>query len=126
MRTQKQKKYDEKYRNSHKEETKKWKKENSIHVSEYNTEYQLKINYNLTLMEYNELLMKQNGVCAICLKPEIAKHQSGKIKKLAVDHNHETGKIRGLLCVNCNNGLGRFKDSALLTDRATKYLLNYE
>ena len=64
---------------------------------------------------------KQNFVCAICGKENFAMggNHSGC---LVVDHDHNTGKVRGLLCHNCNRALGLFKDDPDLTQRATKYL----
>ena len=61
----------------------------------------------LTLEQFDLLLEKQNGLCAICGLPEIDKNQHG-IKDLAIDHNHQTNKVRGLLCVKCNRALGLF------------------
>lgn len=80
----------------------------------YSKEYNLKQNFNLTLEDYNTLLQKQNNVCAIC----------GKTcsKSLAVDHDHKTGKVRGLLCNNCNRALGHFKDSVENLTNAINYL----
>lgn len=71
--------------------------------------------FKITPEEYDELLKKQNGVCAIC---------SGRDEKkeLAVDHDHTTGKIRGLLCSNCNPGIGFMKDSIELLEKAIAYL----
>ena len=57
----------------------------------------LKCNYNMTVDEYDELYQKQNGVCAICGKKESHRNKYG-VRRLSVDHNHSTGKIRGLLC----------------------------
>jgi len=65
--------------------------------------------------------LKQNGKCAICKKPETRK-TGNKIRELSIDHCHKTGKVRGLLCDSCNNGLGRFKDSVKLLESALKYL----
>lgn len=65
--------------------------------------------YGITLEQYNELLTKQSGVCAICGNKETAL-KKGKIKSLGVDHDHTTGKVRGLLCDACNRGLGSFKE----------------
>lgn len=63
--------------------------------------------YNLTPIEYGLLLASQGGVCAICGEPEKAKGQgTEKIKRLAVDHSHDSGTVRGLLCTRCNVGLG--------------------
>lgn len=82
----------------------------------------LKAMYGITIERYETMLECQGGVCAICGKEEGAKHQNGKVKNLAVDHCHDTGVIRGLLCHACNTGIGSFRhDQALLTS-ATKYL----
>lgn len=69
----------------------------------------------ITLEEYNNLVKIQNGKCAICLKSE-------KNKKLAIDHDHKTGKIRGLLCFRCNFGMTWFNENADNFDRALTYL----
>lgn len=77
--------------------------------------------YKITIEEYDELFAKQNGVCAICEKKE-SLTKSGKVHALAVDHNHETMKVRGLLCMNCNTRLGYFEGKGLLT-RMVSYLM---
>ncbi len=69
----------------------------------------LRDRFGITIEDYNRMLDEQNGACAICGRPETSMHQ-GKIRDLAVDHCHATGRVRGLLCGNCNNGLGRFED----------------
>lgn len=74
---------------------------------------QLKQRYNLTLEAFTLLETQQNGVCAIC---------ANRPNKLYVDHDHKTGKIRGLLCRNCNTGLGCFSDASGLLIKASKYL----
>jgi hypothetical protein len=59
---------------------------------------------------YDKLFVEQNGLCKICKQPETTKHgKTGNIIPLSVDHNHNTGEIRGLLCSKCNHGLGLFK-----------------
>lgn len=77
----------------------------------------LKRNYKLTLKEYDQLFHKQCGYCYICLT-----HQDKLKKKLAVDHCHQTGKVRGLLCMKCNTALGKFNDDIYLIERALAYL----
>lgn len=72
---------------------------------------------NVTPVEYNELFAQQNGCCAIC-----GRHQSNLTKRLAVDHNHITGEIRGLLCHKCNQGIGLLQDDYDLLIKAAKYL----
>lgn len=73
--------------------------------------------YNITLEEYNNLVIKQEGRCAICSTKDLGKH-----KKLYVDHDHITKKVRGLLCKNCNLGLGYFKDNTVSLLKAVEYL----
>ena len=70
----------------------------------------LKLKYGITSDDYNELLKIQNSVCAMCnTKPLEKHHRSNKPLPLAVDHNHNTGKVRGLLCRECNQALGSFE-----------------
>jgi hypothetical protein len=78
----------------------------------------LRNGFGLTLEEYGALLATQGEVCAIC---------GGKDEKvrLAVDHCHETGDIRGLLCRRCNTGLGLFRDSVELMTRAIQYVKDH-
>jgi hypothetical protein len=68
----------------------------------------LKREYGLTADEYYNLYNAQKGLCAICKKPE-SKQMNGKPRRLCVDHNHITNKVRGLLCQNCNIALGKLK-----------------
>lgn len=77
--------------------------------------------YGLTLEEYEKLQLEQNGLCAICKKLETRKFK-GKIAKLSVDHDHITGKYRGLLCNACNTGLGKFQDNILVLEATIEYL----
>lgn len=84
--------------------------------------HSFKINRN----DYNDLLISQNHKCKICNSNEIAKTIRGKQRNLAVDHCHSTGKIRGLLCTNCNSALGSFFDKKELLLRAINYLEEYE
>ena len=72
----------------------------------------LKKKYGLTFESYFQILEKQNGRCAICRQPI----------KLHVDHDHRTGKVRGLLCSNCNMALGSFKDDIGILQNAITYL----
>lgn len=85
----------------------------------------LKKSYNIGIDEYLELLHKQGGVCAVCGKLE-SMELHGKVAALAVDHNHETGKVRGLLCSQCNKGLGGLGDSIELLEKAIAYLKQYD
>lgn len=92
-------------------------------ISERGRNNNLKRYYGISKEEYNDLSTKQNNCCAICNKQETAIYASTKkTKLLSVDHCHKTGKIRGLLCSNCNHGIGKFKDDANLLLAALKYL----
>ena len=81
----------------------------------------LKRNYGITLQEHQEMYKNQTGVCAIC-KGE----GDGKWKKLCVDHDHKTGKVRQLLCRNCNMVLGQVGDNANLLEEMIKYLQKHQ
>lgn len=72
--------------------------------------------YGLALGDYDKLKASQNGTCAIC------RVATGKTKKLAVDHSHETGYVRGLLCGPCNRILGHARDNVEFFLRAAEYL----
>ena len=76
----------------------------------------LKNKFGITLSDYNETLKSQGGVCAVC------SNQCSAGRSLAVDHNHDTGQTRGLLCSTCNRGLGYFKDRVELLRAAIIYL----
>lgn len=79
--------------------------------------------YGITLDQYHEMDIEQDGRCFICKKKEESiSYKNGKFQKLAVDHNHETGKVRGLLCFSCNRALGYFKDNKELLISALLYL----
>ena len=67
----------------------------------------------------------QNGLCAICNQPE-TKKLKGNVVALHVDHDHKTGKIRGLLCFTCNIGLGLFQDNKTLLFSALEYVERHE
>jgi len=68
--------------------------------------------YKLTSEEYQQLWSSQNGRCAIC----------EAVGRLVIDHCHNTGAVRGLLCFNCNNALGRFRDDIMVVRKAVSYL----
>lgn len=78
----------------------------------------LKREYGIDKQGYDALLKLQNGKCAICGLPE-KEHRN---QVLNVDHNHTTKKVRGLLCNNCNRGIGHLKDSISNLEKALEYL----
>ncbi len=76
--------------------------------------------YGIGIDKYNSLLLEQSGVCDIC------KNECVSGKRLAVDHNHETGEVRGLLCCKCNRGLGNLDDDIDKLRSAVLYLERYQ
>ena len=79
----------------------------------------LKERYNMSLSEYDEMLIRQGGACAICGSTDVKRKNS---KHFLVDHCHSTGRVRGLLCYKCNIGLGAFEDNKVFILSAVKYL----
>lgn len=133
--TEQKKEYDRKWRESHRDYYKsyrkkhkekivtgiyKWRKNNKDKMQRIALKVNLRRNHGITPNEYSDMLTKQNGRCAICGNPA-----SEYKRKLHVDHNHVTGKNRGLLCVRCNYGLGCFKENVSFLDRAKEYLTFY-
>lgn len=78
--------------------------------------------FGISLEMYDKMLEEQNSVCKICHCPETSMGAWGEVKRLAVDHCHDTGIVRGLLCDRCNHLLGLAKDSQTLLSSAIKYL----
>lgn len=87
-------------------------------------ERHLRRSYGINASEYGALLSRQAGVCAICGQPE--QHAGGRHgdtqRQLAVDHDHETGMVRGLLCSFCNTAIGALRHDVNLLARAITYL----
>jgi hypothetical protein len=101
------------------------KKKDKPEIKQWNREktkkYNLKNFFNMTLEDYNRLVEQQNGLCAICGKVETISNQFGS-RPLSVDHDHNTGEVRGLLCSQCNHLLGNAKDSIEILNNAITYL----
>lgn len=113
------------YYDDHREEqiarVKAYQKEYPERVRVYQRAHRLRRRHGLTQDEYSDLLEAQGGCCVICGEtPEEAD------RPLVVDHNHETGEIRGLLCSNCNVGVGMFRDDPKLCELAMKYLQHFQ
>ena len=83
--------------------------------------YKIQSKYGITVEQYNQMFQDQLGCCAICKI-----HQSELKRKLNVDHDHITGRVRGLLCTQCNRGIGLLKDSSVLLAIASEYLAPIE
>lgn len=97
------------------------KKYRDIHPEKF-AKYEIKKKYGLADDEYQKMFNDQNSVCAICKNSETRIGTNNAVMNLAVDHCHKTGKIRGLLCANCNTSLGGFKDDINLLQSAIRYL----
>ena len=122
---EKQKKSTDRWR---KENPEKYRKQYKNEISRYKSREYYKNNketvknrylervYDISLEDYNFLLESQNNKCKIC------KRECSSGKSLAVDHNHDTGEVRGLLCKNCNIGLGMFFDNLDFLESAVLYL----
>lgn len=112
------------YRQQNKEHIKKcqkeWWKQNRERYRNERRYYSLGYNYGITIEQYNEMFASQNGVCLICGKPETRKRK-GNTTQLVIDHCHTSGKIRGLLCSNCNSRLGWYK---ICQEKIESYLRN--
>jgi hypothetical protein len=101
------------------ETVKKWRVENKANYAVYERNRKLKSIYGIDLEQYNNILKRQNNSCAICKRKD-----SGRKDKdnFAVDHCHSTNKVRGLLCMECNTAIGKFKDNVDFLKSAIKYL----
>jgi hypothetical protein len=97
---------------------KKWINKESQKIS--SRKYHLKRNYGITVEEYNKILFDQNYCCALCRR-----NQTQFVRQLHVDHNHITGKIRGLLCHHCNTGLSCLEHDKTFFEKAKEYLDRY-
>ena len=83
--------------------------------------YKLKYEYGITLEQFEQMLLQQNGVCAICRQPEAVRN-NGKLVRLSVDHNHNTGEVRALLCSFCNPAVGWVREDPLIARALAAYL----
>lgn len=91
-------------------------------ATDTDVDYYMRKRYGISLSDYNRMLVDQDGKCAACGTTEV---RNGKTR-FDIDHNHETGEVRGLLCGHCNRALGMLADSV---DRATMlltYIMSFE
>jgi hypothetical protein len=87
---------------------------------EYRKNYALRTKYKISLEEYNNLCLQQGGKCAICNKPPTGK------TILHVDHNHQTRKVRELLCNNCNTALGSLAEDITVMQAMIEYVKKWQ
>jgi hypothetical protein len=104
-------------------QNKEWREKSKVHLKGYTQRTfkskknsSLKRKYGIGIDQYNILLEIQNNTCYICGKSEVLN------KSLAVDHNHETGKVRGLLCYRCNTALGFVEEKVEILQNMINYL----
>jgi hypothetical protein len=83
---------------------------------DYRKNWALQKKYGITLLEYHQMMILQNGRCAIC---------NVTMKRPHVDHDHISGNVRGLLCKPCNQGIGFLKENIVILTKATEYLRKY-
>ena len=121
------KKYQVDNREKCNEKSRRWANKNkgikSAYARKYHKKYPLKrriktlSKHGLTMDDYALLMEQQNGLCAICGIPQVEMN-----RKFYVDHCHETGKVRGLLCIKCNTGIGNLNDNLQVLKNAVTYL----
>ncbi len=109
------------YRKDHAEETrdraKKWAKDNPERAKYSHRKWKLKNRYGISEDDYYSLLNKQGGMCAIC-----GEFLASDKEFFCIDHDHKTGKVRGLLCSKCNRGIGHFDDESWILLSAFNYI----
>jgi uncharacterized protein with PIN domain len=108
---------DDEYRAAKNRRSAQWRAANKgERLSRLYKSYNLRQNYGISLQDFEGMLAEQANACAVC-------HEDFTTASSAhVDHDHETGVVRGLLCTSCNNGLGRFSDDPELLRRAADYV----
>lgn len=98
-----------------------WRTANKERLRIARLKRQLKKLYGISYEDYQEMLLAQNGCCALCLRPE-----SSFTKGLGVDHDHASGAVRKLLCTPCNTALGALQDDPQLLRTAAVYIESYQ
>jgi hypothetical protein len=104
-------------KNKLKEQRRRYQKNRRERDPDYERNKSLKKKYGLSAFQFDELLAAQNNRCALC-----STDVPGGVGTFHVDHCHDTGRVRGLLCMDCNTGIGKLKDSPELLSRAIDYL----
>ena len=121
--TERGKAYAAKYQSEHREQGRAaWRRWYAKNKDAQRVKDRLK-NYGLSPGEFAVQLDLQGGVCAICSQPESARdHRTGEVRQLSVDHDHRSGRLRGLLCRACNLAIGHMNDSVDRLRMAAAYL----
>lgn len=108
------------YRERHREYHAEWRRRNPDIVREHQRRADLKKSYGMTEDDFHEMLRDQGGGCAIC-----GRTPGTERRNLSVDHCHERGHVRGILCGPCNTGLGMFGDDIAMLRAAREYLVSH-
>lgn len=128
VKTARRKKYKARYYKKNKTRILKRNQQYYLHntekVEKQKFKYYLRYKFGIEIDQYQELHQQQSGRCAICGYAE--PQDASTTAKLYVDHSHATGRIRGLLCMNCNIALGHFRESLTILKNAVNYLEKYE
>lgn len=98
-----------------------WYYKNRERERERAREYEYQKNYSISKSDYERMFEAQNGCCKICHKPETATYK-GLPRRLSVDHEHQTGRVRGLLCVKCNALIGFAQEHPQMLEGMIAYL----
>ncbi len=110
---------DQLFRKKKNDYSKEWRIKNSEKMAIYKKKSILKNTYGISVKEFDSMINKQKGGCALCGK---SNPRSNNKTGLCIDHNHATGKVRGLLCDKCNRGLGLFNEDVDVLKKAIIYL----
>lgn len=122
MKTREEKlEYAKQYKKNNRDKINSYRAKNKERYLLWERRYQFKKKYGITIDQYQEMYDKQEGKCAIC-----SVHQDNLSRALCIDHNHSSGKIRGLLCDKCNSILGYANDNITNLENAINYLKSNE
>jgi hypothetical protein len=104
-----------------------WFRDNAERHLETNRNWRIPRTYGIPAAQYDDMLAAQGGLCAICGEKEKTVHgRTGMPFNLSIDHDHQTGRVRGLLCQACNRAIGMLKDDTDVLRKALEYLLHHK
>lgn len=102
--------------------TKRWRDANPDKARDMSRRTYLKATYGMSAAQYDAMVAGQGGVCSACLLPPSGRGPKGRPPRLHIDHDHVTGRVRGLLCGKCNQALGLLRDSGAVAARLAAYV----
>lgn len=109
----------ERYKSTHRERSRAWNHANP----EKRFDTHLRRTFGISRDDYMEMLLSQEGACAICRRPEtVIDKRTGRVRRLHVDHDHETGAVRSLLCTRCNMAVGYLEDDPERAEAVATYI----